>query len=79
MGFINEEVSANKIYLDDPFASMTLEELEMAIKLGELPITEGFFFGDNADEENKERDLKIIKVAQEAIKSNLEVYYNSWW
>jgi len=56
-----------------------LDQLEMAIKLGELPITEGFFFGDNADEENKERDLKIIKVAQEAIKSNLEVYYNSWW
>lgn len=56
-----------------------LDQLEMAIKLGELPETKGFFFGGNADEEYKEDDLKFIKVAQEGIRAGLEIYYSSWW
>jgi len=56
-----------------------LEQLETAINRGHLPATSGFFFGDSADDENKEYDLEFITASREAIKNGLDVYYNSWW
>jgi len=56
-----------------------LDQLEMAIKLGELPHTEGFFFGEDASESYREYDLRMIVVAREAINHGLDVYYDSWW
>jgi hypothetical protein len=56
-----------------------LDQLEMAIKLGDLPETQGFFFGDDGSEYYKEYDLKIIEAARQAIKLGLDVYYDSWW
>lgn len=56
-----------------------LDQLEMAVKLGELPPTQGFFFGDDASDDYKEYDLKVIEAAREAIKLGLDVYYDSWW
>ena len=56
-----------------------LDQLEMAIKLGELPETTGFFFGENADEYYKEQDLAFIENARRALREGFEVYYDSWW
>ena len=56
-----------------------LDQLEMAVKLGELPPTKGFFFGDDASEHYKEYDLEMIEVARKAINFGLNVYYDSWW
>ena len=54
-------------------------QLETAINRGELPKTEGFFFGDNADEEYKQQDIEFIVAAREAISKGYDVYYDSWW
>jgi hypothetical protein len=57
-----------------------LDQLEMAVKLGELPPTTGFFFGEDSSSEHKEYDLKVIEAAKSAISDyNLDVYYDSWW
>jgi len=56
-----------------------IDQLEMAIKNGELPATEGFFFGDDSSEHYKEYDLKIVEAAKKALSLGLEVYYDSWW
>lgn len=56
-----------------------LDQLETAIKLKELPETTGFFFGDNADDEYYEDDLKFIEQARIAMREGFEVYYDSWW
>lgn len=57
-----------------------LEQLEIDVCEGNLPATEGFFFGNNPpDEETKEEDLAFIRNAISLIKSGHAVYYNSWW
>lgn len=56
-----------------------LDQLEMAVKLGELPATNGFFFGEDSSEHYKEYDLNVIQAARIAIKHGLDVYYDSWW
>ena len=58
-----------------------------------LPVTAGFFFGDDSfdwkdndgngfeegDYFHKERDVKFIKDARKAFAEGKKVYYNSWW
>jgi hypothetical protein len=56
-----------------------LDQLEMYIKDGKLPPTTGFFFGDGADEEYREQDLKFINDARQAISNGYDVYYISSW
>ena len=56
-----------------------LDELENDIACRQLPPTEGFFFGGNADEHYKETDLKFIKDARDAIANGECVFYNSSW
>jgi hypothetical protein len=56
-----------------------LDQLEMAVKLGELPPTIGFFFGDDSSDEYKEQDLAVIEIARNAIRYGVDVYYNSSW
>ena len=56
-----------------------LDELEKAINSGELPETEGFFFGSNADEHYKQEDLDFIDNARAAISCGKRVIYDSWW
>jgi len=41
--------------------------------------TEGFFFGDNADEEYKEQDLAFCDWALKELHDGKEVIYDSWW
>jgi len=41
--------------------------------------TEGFFFGSNADEYYKEKDLAFCDWALEELAKGNEVIYDSWW
>jgi len=56
-----------------------LDKLETAINSNELPETEGFFFGSNADDEYKQDDLDFIDTARTALKTGKRVFYDSWW
>lgn len=61
---------------------LTLSDLGMledVVNKGKLPSTSGFFFGDDADDDYKERDLEFIKNAREAIANGKVVYYWSWF
>lgn len=57
-----------------------LHHLAECIIDGNLPHTEGFFFGSsyNNDEE-KEEDLNFVRTALLAIEEGYTIYYTSWW
>jgi hypothetical protein len=56
-----------------------LDKLERAITHGQLPSTQGFFFGNESDEFYKEQDLEFIKKARTELFMGLKVFYNSSW
>ena len=56
-----------------------LDELERAVTHDQLPSTQGFFFGNEADEHYKENDLEFIKKARAELFMGLKVFYNSSW
>jgi hypothetical protein len=56
-----------------------LERLEYDIVNGELPSTQGFFFGNAADAEFYNDDLAFIKAARAELFLGLKVFYNSSW
>ncbi|MBA4173813.1 MAG: phosphoglycerate kinase, partial [Hyphomicrobium sp.] len=55
-----------------------LDRLEADIRVGNLPPTSGFFFGES-DGSEVEDDLRFIAKAREAMADGLIVYYSSWW
>lgn len=56
-----------------------IDNLERAITYGQLPFTEGFFFGKPADNEYYEEDLKFCVDAKAELFLGLKVFYNSSW
>jgi hypothetical protein len=56
-----------------------LDRLEQAVRSGELPGTEGFFFGDSRDDEYRDRDLEFVRLARADLFLGLRVFYNSSW
>ena len=56
-----------------------LDELERAVTHKQLPVTQGFFFGGDADEIYYESDLAFIKAARTELFFGLKVFYNSSW
>ena len=56
-----------------------LDELERAVTHDQLPSTQGFFFGDGADDYYKAQDLEFIKKARAELFLGLKVFYNSSW
>ena len=56
-----------------------IDNLERAIKYGQLPLTEGFFFGESADNYYYENDLKFCVNAKAELFLGLKVFYNSSW
>jgi hypothetical protein len=56
-----------------------LEELEQDVQNRQLPPTQGFFFGNNADEYYYKADLEFIKKAKAELFLGLKVFYNSSW
>jgi len=55
-----------------------LGRLERAVIAGDLPHTEGFFFGQSRGDE-REGDLEFVSKAREAIAAGFTVIYGSWW
>ena len=55
-----------------------LDNLEQDIKDGNLPDTQGFFFGNSMGDEDTD-DLDFVSKAKEAINNGRTVYYTSWW
>lgn len=56
-----------------------VDELENAVRHGQLPFTEGFFFGNPADNIYYEEDLKFCANAKAELFLGLKVFYNSSW
>lgn len=56
-----------------------LDELEATLKVGDLPTTEGFFFGEDSDDYYLNQDLEFIKKARQIMSQDMEIYYDSWW
>jgi hypothetical protein len=56
-----------------------LDRLEQAVRSGELPGTEGFFFGDSRDDEYRDQDLEFVRLARADMFLGLRVFYNSSW
>lgn len=56
-----------------------LERLEYDVRNGELPQTQGFFFGNNSDADYYSDDLEFIKNARAELFMGLKVFYNSSW
>jgi hypothetical protein len=56
-----------------------LDNLERAVRHGQLPKTSGFFYGDSSDEYYLENDLAFIQAARAELFLGLKVFYNSSW
>ena len=56
-----------------------IDELENAVKKRKLPSTQGFFFGNDADQYYYDQDLEFIKNARAELFLGLKVFYNSSW
>lgn len=56
-----------------------LDDLERAVRSGNLPETTGFFFGKNSDNVYFDQDLKFCTDAKAEIFLGLRVFYNSSW
>ena len=56
-----------------------VDNLERAITYGQLPFTEGFFFGKPADNVYYDDDLKFCIDAKAELFLGLKVFYNSSW
>jgi hypothetical protein len=56
-----------------------IAELEQAVRHGQLPFTEGFFFGKPADNAYYEEDLKFCTDAKAELFLGFKVFYNSSW
>jgi len=56
-----------------------IDELEQDVVNNNLPQTNGFFFGNDADEHYKETDLAFVKRARAELFLGLKVFYNSSW
>jgi hypothetical protein len=56
-----------------------IDELEQDVKNNNLPQTQGFFFGNEADDYYKDQDLDFIRKARAELFLGLKVFYNSSW
>lgn len=56
-----------------------IDMLEHDVIHGNLPQTEGFFFGKNADDYYREQDIAFCRRARADLFSGLKVFYNSSW
>lgn len=57
-----------------------LLRLQDDVKENRLPVTSGFFFGNNPpDNESIDHDLEFIKTALKTITEGKRIVYTSWW
>jgi hypothetical protein len=65
--------------VDVELTAADLEKLEQDIDYGDLPETEGFFFGNPSDDRYREGDLEFIRTAREHMEMGYKIVYTSWW
>jgi hypothetical protein len=53
--------------------------MEQAVTHKQLPSTSGFFFGQDADKDYYEQDLRFVREARAELFLGLKVFYNSSW
>ena len=73
---------ANELNCQDlELTAEDLENLKSVVENGDLPETQGFFFGADSsqDETRKEKDLDFIDNALKAIDDGDKVFYSCWW
>jgi len=56
-----------------------IDRLEQDLRGGRLPHTQGFFFGDAADDYYRDQDLEFCRKARAELFLGLQVFYNSSW
>jgi hypothetical protein len=56
-----------------------IDRLEQDIQAERLPTTRGFFFGDDASDHYREKDLEFCRQARADLFLGLRVFYNSSW
>jgi len=56
-----------------------IDQLEQDLHRVRLPHTQGFFFGDDADDYYREQDLEFCRNAKAELFLGLRVFYNSSW
>jgi len=56
-----------------------IDDLERVIQFDQLPSTQGFFYGSDADDYYKGTDLAFVEDARTKIEAGKKVFYNSWW
>ncbi len=61
-----------------PLTLEDIDQLESAVTNDLLPESRGFFWGENADAEYKEQDLRFCSEAREHLKAGRFVVYESW-
>ena len=71
------DVSFNCIELE--LTWQDIDDLEKTVKKRKLPSTQGFFFGNDADQCYYDQDLEFIKNARAELFLGLKVFYNSSW
>jgi len=73
-----EDVSSfNGIELE--LTALDLDELEQVLLDSRLPYTQGFFFGNPADNHYLDNDLAFVQSARAELFMGLRVFYNSSW
>jgi hypothetical protein len=56
-----------------------IDQLEQCILENRLPVTRGFFFGDDSGDYYREQDLRFVTEARTNLFLGLRVFYNSSW
>lgn len=56
-----------------------IDRLEQDILAGQLPPTQGCFFGSDSDDHYREQDLVFCRSAKAELFMGLRVFYNSSW
>ena len=71
----DESFNCIRLYLERD----DIKQLKKDVIAGKLPPTQGFFFGDESDDDYKTEDIAFCNSAIEYMDDGYEVYYYSWW
>jgi hypothetical protein len=55
-----------------------LDRIAAVIIDDELPLTEGFFFGESTDD-RKAEDIEFLEKAKQSLAEGYTIWYDSWW
>ena len=80
--FVEATFNCNRFWLSREI----LDKLEETIRTDQLPATQGFFFGNDSYEDEKEAlaeqkayDLGFVEKAKDTLNKGEQVYYTCWW